>query len=240
MIMVSPIHSAGALTKPSVQYEQKLQTTRQLLKTAINQWHRITQASSLGAEDMVITHLIEALQLPISVFVLQTGALHAETLALLERLQASSPLDIRVFTPRTESVLNFVRHPGQQSIFSSVEHRKQCCAIRKLEPLQRALAGHDAWITGLRQEQSENRAQVNLIDSTDPNLVKLNVLAQWTWGDVWHYINSHALDVNPLHNQHMPSIGCAPCTRAISPGEPFRSGRWWWEQDQQKECGLHA
>jgi phosphoadenosine phosphosulfate reductase len=177
------------------------------------------------------------------VFVLETGALHRETLALLERTQANSVAPVKVYRPSTEKVIAFVKTHGQDAMYESLELRKACCQVRKLEPLAEALKGQRAWVTGLRREQSTNRAEVPLIDRADEatkGQIKLNPLANWTWGDVWHYISIHQVDYNPLHDQFFPSIGCAPCTRAISLGEEFRAGRWWWEDEAAKECGLHA
>jgi phosphoadenosine phosphosulfate reductase len=171
------------------------------------------------------------------------GALHTETLALLERTQAHSRAPINVFRPVSESVIQFVRHKGQDAMYQGIDLRKECCGIRKMEPLARALKGQRAWITGLRQEQSTARAEVPLQDDSEvatKNLSKFNPLARWTWGDVWHYIAENKVDYNPLHDQFFPSIGCAPCTRAISLGEEFRAGRWWWEDEAAKECGLHV
>lgn len=201
---------------------------------------RVSQASSLGAEDMVVSHLINALQLEIGIFVLETGMLHPETLDLLARLRASSRAPVDVFMPLGEAVLQFVKTEGQGAMYQSVALRKSCCQIRKMEPLARALAGKEAWITGLRREQSGARAEVPLIDRSEPARVKFNPLAHWTWGDVWHFIALHKIAYNPLHDQFYPSIGCAPCTRAISLGEDFRAGRWWWEDETAKECGLHV
>jgi phosphoadenosine phosphosulfate reductase len=239
--------------RASSNFAEKLAETQALLQRAAKEFSPVTQASSLGAEDVVITHLINSLQLRIPVFVLDTGALHHETLALLERTQAHSQTDIHVYRPEQLSVLHFIRKEGQDAIFKSMEQRKACCHIRKMGPLARALQGQRAWITGLRKEQSQARADVPLIDtseeakSTDANnsspsrrLVKFNPLANWTWGDVWHYIAINKVDYNPLHDAFFPSIGCAPCTRAISLGEDFRAGRWWWEDETAKECGLHV
>ena len=239
--------------RASSHFAEKLAETQALLQRADKEFSPVTQASSLGAEDVVITHLINSLQLRIPVFVLETGALHHETLALLERTQANSLSDIHVYRPEQTSVLHFIRKEGQDAIFKSMEQRKACCHIRKMEPLSRALKGQRAWITGLRKEQSQARADVPLIDTseeakgTDANnsspsrgLVKFNPLANWTWGDVWHYIAINQVDYNPLHDAFFPSIGCAPCTRAISLGEDFRAGRWWWEEETAKECGLHV
>ena len=189
---------------------------------------------------MVLAHLINHLKLNIGIFVLETGQLHAETLALMFRFKGTSRAPVRVFTPDNESVVQFVAREGKDPMFKSIALRKACCQIRKMEPLSRALAGKAAWITGLRREQSGARAEVPLIDTSDAARVKLNPLANWTWGDVWFYIADNKLDYNPLHNQFYPSIGCAPCTRAVSAGEDFRAGRWWWEDESAKECGLHV
>jgi len=229
--------------KASPDFAAKLAETQGLLHRAASEFNPVTQASSLGAEDVVITHLINRLQLDIPVFVLETGALHTETLALLERTQAHSRAPINVFRPVQESVIQFVRDQGQDAIYKSMALRKECCGIRKMEPLARALQGQRAWITGLRQEQSTARAEVPLQDDSEVatrDLSKFNPLAKWTWGDVWHYIAENQVDYNPLHDQFFPSIGCAPCTRAISLGEEFRAGRWWWEDEAAKECGLHV
>ena len=246
----SLIFSRNALAKATEQnakaspdFVAKLAETQALLQRAAAEFTPVTQASSLGAEDVVITHLINSLQLDIPVFVLETGALHTETLSLLERTQAHSRAPIQVFRPVAESVIQFVRDKGQDAMYQSIDLRKACCGIRKMEPLARALKGQRAWITGLRQEQSTARAEVPLLDTSEEvtkNLTKFNPLARWTWGDVWHYIAENQVDYNPLHDQFFPSIGCAPCTRAISLGEEFRAGRWWWEDEAAKECGLHV
>lgn len=227
----------------SKDFEAKLERTQKLLIRAAAEFTPLKQASSLGAEDVVITHLINSLELAIPVFVLETGALHQETLGLLQRTQASSRAPVEVYRPSYEAVVRFVEREGKEAMYRSIELRKACCAIRKLEPLGRALAGQKAWITGLRREQSAARADVPAIDDSEVannGRLKINPLADWTWGDVWHYIAANRVDYNPLHDQFYPSIGCAPCTRAISLGEDFRAGRWWWEDEQAKECGLHV
>ena len=225
--------------RASNDFEAKLAETQKLLIQAASEFSPLKQASSLGAEDVVITHLINSLELHIPVFVLETGALHPETLQLLERTQAMSRAPVEVYRPVQEQVVQFVAREGKEAMYRSIELRKACCGIRKMEPLSRALAGQKAWITGLRREQSNARAEVLLIDTSEPR-VKINPLANWTWGDVWHYIRENGVDYNPLHDQFFPSIGCAPCTRAISLGEDFRAGRWWWEDEAAKECGLHV
>ncbi|WP_296491459.1 phosphoadenylyl-sulfate reductase [Rhodoferax sp.] len=234
--------------RASATFAQKLAETQALLQQAAldhaprnaGDAPRITLACSLGAEDMVLAHLINRLQLDIGIFVLETGQLHAETLALLARLQATSRAPVQVFAPVREAAIQFVEREGTDAMYQSIALRKACCAIRKMEPLSRALAGKDAWITGLRREQSGTRAEVPLTDRSDATKLKYNPLANWTWGDVWHYIADNQVDHNPLHDQFYPSIGCAPCTRAVSAGEDFRAGRWWWEDEAAKECGLHV
>jgi phosphoadenosine phosphosulfate reductase len=237
--------------RPSSDYVIKLAEAKNVLAQAAAQYAanseggsaKVTQASSLGAEDVVISHMINQLKLDIGIFVLETGRLHTETLALLEQFKASSRAPVTVYTPSTEAVVQFVAREGQDAMFNSIALRKECCNIRKMEPLERALKGKDAWITGLRREQSGARAEVPLVDTSETR-IKINPLANWTWGDVWHYISLNQVAYNPLHDAFFPSIGCEPCTRAISLGEDFRSGRWWWEATLEggsaKECGLHV
>jgi len=212
-----------------------------LLRSAAEQHPgRIVLASSLGAEDMVLTDLIAREGLDIALATLQTGKLHAQTLALVQRAEKHYKLAIELHEPRAESVVHFVQRHGDDAMYRSVELRKACCAMRKLEPLERLLAGRSAWVTGLRREQSGARAEVPFSDADDHGREKLSPLADWTWNDVWHYIATRKVPYNALHDEFMPSIGCEPCTRAIAVGEDFRSGRWWWEQDDAKECGLHV
>lgn len=201
---------------------------------------RIVQATSLGAEDMVVTDLIARHALPIAIGTLQTGQLHAETLALIPRIGQRYDVAVEVYEPVAESVVHFVRTNGEKAMYDSIELRKACCGIRKLEPLARMLEGRSAWVTGLRREQSNTRAVVPFSEADDKGRIKINPLADWSWADVWHYIQQHDVPYNPLHDQFMPSIGCAPCTRAIAVGEDFRAGRWWWEDEKAKECGLHV
>ena len=201
---------------------------------------RIVQATSLGAEDMVVTDLIARHHLGIAIGTLQTGKLHDETLALIPRIEERYSLAVEVYEPVAESVVHFVRTNGEKAMYESIDLRKACCGIRKLEPLSRMLADRSAWVTGLRREQSNTRAVVPFSDTDDKGRVKINPLADWSWADVWHYIQQNDVPYNPLHDQFYPSIGCAPCTRAIAVGEDFRAGRWWWEDEKAKECGLHV
>jgi phosphoadenosine phosphosulfate reductase len=200
---------------------------------------RIVQSTSLGAEDMVVTDLIARHGLPIAVATLDTGKLHAQTLELIGRTERHYGIGVEVFRPVHEAVVEFVARHGDRAMFQSVGLRKSCCTVRKLEPLARMLAGCSAWVTGLRRGQSQQRAVVPFSEIDEKRRTKLNPLADWSWADVWHYVALHDVPTNPLHDQFMPSIGCAPCTRAIAVGEDFRSGRWWWESEGHKECGLH-
>ena len=200
----------------------------------------VVQATSLGAEDMVITDLIARHQLPIAIGTLETGMLHAETVALIGTIEARYALKVEVYKPLNQSVVTFVRNNGERAMYDSIELRKGCCAIRKLEPLSRMLKNRAAWVTGMRREQSNDRGTVGFSELDDKGRTKFNPLADWSWADVWHCIATNDIPYNPLHDQFFPSIGCAPCTRAIAVGEDFRSGRWWWEAEGAKECGLHV
>jgi phosphoadenylyl-sulfate reductase (thioredoxin) len=188
---------------------------------------------------MVVSDLIATLGLPVAVATLDTGKLHDETLALLPAIADRYGITVERHAPRAEAVVQFVGRHGERAMYQTVELRKACCALRKLEPLERLLAGRSAWITGLRREQSGARADVPFVDTDAQGRTKFNVLAAWSWADVWHYIATRGVPYNALHDQFFPSIGCAPCTRAIAVGEDFRAGRWWWE-DTSKECGLHV
>jgi phosphoadenosine phosphosulfate reductase len=201
---------------------------------------RAVQATSLGAEDMVLTDLIARHALPIAIGTLETGMLHAETSALIPRIEARYGLKVEVYRPVAESVVHFVKTNGERAMYDSIELRKACCGIRKMEPLARMLADRSAWVTGLRREQSNTRGGVPFSEVDDKGRTKFSPLADWSWADVWHYIASFDVPFNPLHDQFFPSIGCEPCTRAIAVGEDFRSGRWWWEDEKAKECGLHV
>jgi phosphoadenosine phosphosulfate reductase len=222
-------------------FEQRVANAVAVLRRAGEQHAgHIVQSTSLGAEDQVVTDLIARHALPISIATLETGALHAQTVELAARTELHYGLTIERFAPVQATVVHFVKTHGERAMYDSIALRKQCCAIRKLEPLARMLAGRSAWVTGLRREQSSARGEVPFEEADDQGRAKFNPLADWTWADVWHYIATHDVPFNPLHDEFMPSIGCAPCTRAIAVGEDFRSGRWWWEDERAKECGLHV
>ncbi|MFY8089194.1 MAG: phosphoadenylyl-sulfate reductase [Rubrivivax sp.] len=225
-------------------FEDRLKfSVTQLHDAALRHAGRIVQATSLGAEDMVITDLIARHRLGIAVATLDTGKLHAQTLELMQRLEqhyAPHGLTLARFAPEPQEARIFVQRHGEDAMFQSIALRKACCQVRKMEPLSRLLAGRSAWVTGLRREQSDGRAQVLSEEDDGQGRTKFNPLAQWTWSDVWHYIQANGVPYNPLHDAFFPSIGCQPCTRAIGVGEPFRAGRWWWEDEAAKECGLHV
>jgi len=222
-------------------FDERLAATLALLKQAASEHPgSVVLANSLGAEDMVLTDLIARHQLPIAIGTLQTGALNPETLALIPKIEARYGLTVELYSPVEESVVHFVRQNGEKAMYQSIELRKACCQVRKLEPLGRMLAKRTAWVTGLRREQSNNRGAMPDREVEANGRAKFNPLVDWTWNDVWHYIETHQVPYNALHDQFMPSIGCAPCTRAIAVGEEFRAGRWWWEDENAKECGLHV
>jgi phosphoadenosine phosphosulfate reductase len=222
-------------------FEQRVENALSVLRDAARaHGSHVVQATSLGAEDMVITDLIARHDIPIALATLDTGKLHAETLALIPRIEARYGRPVEVFRPADTAVVHFVKQHGERAMFESVELRKGCCGVRKLEPLSRLLAGRGAWVTGLRREQSEHRAVVPFSEAEANGRIKFNPLADWNWADVWQYIATREVPYNPLHDRFFPSIGCEPCTRAIALGEDFRAGRWWWEQEGAKECGLHV
>lgn len=205
-------------------------------------FRRAALASSLSAEDMLLTHVIAETGARIDVFVIDTGRLHAETLDLVGRARRRFGLEVLVFQPQEAAVAEYTTRFGLNAFYESVELRHRCCEIRKVEPLQRALEGRDAWITGQRRAQGPERAALAVQEQDRARgIAKFNPLAHWSDEAVWDYVNRHEVPVNPLHQRGYPSIGCEPCTRAISAGEPARAGRWWWEDDgAQKECGLHV
>jgi phosphoadenosine phosphosulfate reductase len=197
-------------------------------------------ASSFGAEDMVLTDLIAKHALPIAIFTLDTGRLPAETYALIDRVREHYALKVDVHYPDAHALESYVNVHGVNGFYRSIDLRQQCCAIRKAAPLARALAGRSAWLTGQRRAQSVTRRDL-AVEEFDlaHNLPKFNPLADWSDDEVWGYIHAHEVATNPLHARGYPSVGCAPCTRAVEPGEDIRAGRWWWEHPEHRECGLH-
>jgi len=205
------------------------------------EWHgRVVFASSFGAEDMVILDLIAGARLPIATFTLDTGRLPQETHDLVDVALRRYDVPIEVVVPNAADVEAFVRKNGPNAFYDGRELRVECCRIRKAAPLARALTGAGAWVTGLRREQNVTRSGIE-VDEHDAlhGIAKVNPLAHWSSDDVWHYLRAHDVPVNALHARGYPSVGCAPCTRAVAPGEDPRSGRWWWESAETRECGLH-
>jgi phosphoadenosine phosphosulfate reductase len=201
---------------------------------------KVVFSSSLGQEDQVITHLIASNKLPIQIFSLDTGRLFPETLDLLEITENHYGIKIKVYYPERESVENLVTEIGINGFYHSVTNRKSCCSVRKVEPLKRALLTNSVWVTGLRAEQSPNRSEMQKIEWDETNQIfKYNPILDWSFASMIEYIKDNKIPYNPLHEKGFVSIGCAPCTRAIQPGEDIRAGRWWWEESK-KECGLHA
>ena len=203
---------------------------------------RIALVTSFAAEGVVVVDILTRMGVAPRILTLDTGRLAPESYDVMEAVRLRYGLTIEVLFPRADAVEAMVREEGVNLFYQSVEARKRCCAVRKVEPLRRGLAGLGAWITGLRREQAATRADVRKveIDAEHGGIVKVNPLADWSWDDVWSYVRRHDVPYNRLHDQGYPSIGCAPCTRAVSPGEDPRAGRWWWEEGPvAKECGLH-
>lgn len=210
-----------------------------LLAYAFDRHRRLTYASSLGLEAVVLTHLIATQTSAIDIFTIDTGRLHEETYALLEKLQRRYANRIRVVYPDARALERLVTRQGVNGFYESIDARLECCRVRKVEPFQRAIQGFSAWITGVRRRQSAERAKGEAIEwDSEHRLYKVSPLLDWTDEDLWNYIRAHGLPYNRLHDRGFPSIGCAPCTRAVAVGEDFRAGRWWWEQPASRECGL--
>ena len=197
-------------------------------------------STSFGLEDQAITYMIAANKLAIKVFTLDTGRIFPETYSTWSRTVEKYDLSIAAYYPESHTLQDFITGRGPNSFYESVDNRKQCCHIRKVEPLQRALNGNKIWITGIRAEQSNNRQDMPMVEWDETNnIIKFHPLLNWTWGQVKQFVSRNDVPYNPLHDKGFVSIGCAPCTRAIKPGEDFRAGRWWWEDNSKKECGLH-
>ncbi|MCC8426203.1 phosphoadenylyl-sulfate reductase [Mucilaginibacter sp. UR6-11] len=200
----------------------------------------ITFSTSFGWEDQVITHMIFTNNLPIKIFTLETGRIFPETYYVWNRTMEMYGKPINAYYPKNEPLEKMLNEKGPSSFYESVENRKECCGIRKVEPLNRALAGNKCWITGIRAEQSVNRHDMHNVEWDEQhNLVKFHPIFSWTLTEVKEYVRKYNVPYNTLHDKGFPSIGCQPCTRAIREGEDFRAGRWWWEDQSKKECGLH-
>lgn len=213
----------------------------QLLKFFLAKYaHRIALASSLGPEDQVLTDMILKIGKSARIFTIDTGRLFPETYSLIDKTNLKYGIKMEIFFPENKEVEGFVNANGINAFYESIDKRKTCCRVRKIQPLLRALSTLDVWICGLRQAQSVTRTGLEIIEWDEANnLIKVNPLAKWSEQDVWQYIKANNIPVNALHSKNYPSIGCQPCTRAVNEGENIRAGRWWWENPEHKECGLH-
>lgn len=247
--MAQPQEAMERALRPSfnevVALAKQLETAspQEVLQYAVEEWgDRLVVASSFGAEDVVLIDMVTRITPTPRIFTIDTGRLHQETYDVAERLRNRYGINFEVYFPRNEAVETMLRTKGQNSFYDSIDNRKECCNIRKIEPLQRALGTADAWVTGLRRGQSVTRLEAPSVelDMANDGLVKFNPLARWSEEDVWAYIRENDVPYNILHDCGYPSIGCAPCTRAINPDEDLRAGRWWWESPDSRECGLHA
>jgi phosphoadenosine phosphosulfate reductase len=216
-------------------------TPEELLGFFLNKLgNRVVFASSLGAEDQVLTHMLAGIDKQANIFTLDTGRLFPETLDLIDKTNKRYGIGIKVYFPDAGMVESMVNEKGINLFYESVKNRIQCCNIRKIVPMKRALEGATAWISGLRNEQSVTRKNIDLVDWDEKfGLIKISPLIHWTEKQVWDYIGQHKVPYNKLHDAGYPSIGCQPCTRPVTPGDDIRAGRWWWEQPELKECGLH-
>jgi len=217
-------------------------SAQEILQWAVNEYgKKAGLASSFGMEDMILIDLLTRLEGEITIFTLDTGRLHEETYEIMERARSKYGIIIKTYFPDKRDVESLQNKKGLFSFRESIENRKECCSIRKIEPLNRALSNLDAWVTGLRREQGLTRVDVQKvsIDNDHDSIIKINPLADWSLGMLKKYIDTNDVPINALHNKKYPSIGCAPCTRAVEEGDDIRSGRWWWENPEHKECGLH-
>jgi phosphoadenosine phosphosulfate reductase len=230
----------GATAEPI--HELETMTAPEVLQWALDRFHpRIAFASSFGLEDVVVIDMLVRIRPDARIFTLDTGRLPEETYEVMNRIRERYGSAIETYFPDRDAVERLEREKGFFSFRQSLANRKECCAIRKVEPLRRALVGLDAWITGLRREQAVTRGATHKLESDDAfGLLKLNPLADWSLGQVWEYVRRYDVPYNTLHDRNFASIGCAPCTRGLQPGEDIRAGRWWWELPDEKECGLHS
>jgi len=221
--------------------QQQIDQVVAVLQQAVRDFAPVSFANSLGAEDMVLTDIIAKHRIDIGMFSLDTGRLPQETYDLMQEVRKHYAVPLQVYFPDSALVEEYVAQHGINGFYDSVENRKGCCFVRKVEPLRRALAGRGAWITGMRRDQAVTRGTLEVSASdADNGLQKFNPLLDWSNKEVWAYIRQHDVPYNKLHDQFYPSLGCAPCTRSVTPGEDIRAGRWWWENPANKECGLHV
>ncbi len=230
-----------ALKKKAEEFESK--SAQEVLKWALRKYKgKIALASSFGAEDVVLIDTMVKINPKSRIFTLDTGRLPQETYNVMEEIRKKYKVKIEVYYPDTRRVEEMIKEHGPNLFYKSIDLRQLCCKVRKIEPLERAFLGLSAWVCGLRREQAVTRTEIKKveIDQAHGAIVKVNPLADWTEKEVWDYIKKNHIPYNKLHDRHYPSIGCAPCTRAIRSGEDVRAGRWWWESPEKRECGLHC
>ena len=230
-------------SEQTAQLNNTFKTPQEILKWTFDNLHpRVAMASSFGAEDVVIIDMMMKLNPKARIFTLDTGRLNQETYDVMDEIRNKYNTNIEVMFPDQNEVEQMVRVNGMNLFYQSIGNRKLCCGVRKVHPLNKMLATLDGWITGLRGDQTQNRADAKKIEIDDQHngIVKVNPIIDWKWEQVWDYIKANKIPYNKLHDKGYPSIGCEPCTRAIKPGEDLRAGRWWWETDPEKECGLHT
>ncbi|WP_157279292.1 phosphoadenylyl-sulfate reductase [Aliarcobacter butzleri] len=224
----------------NINKELENKTTIDVIAYFLDNFKNVALSSSLAAEDQVLTDILLKKDKNASIFTLDTGRLHPETYDVMDATNLKYSIKIDVFFPDNENVQKLYKTQGVNGHYESIENRKNCCNIRKIEPLKRALKDVEVWVTGLRASQSVTRTDMPLVEWDENfNVIKVNPLINWSQEDVWDYIKTNKVPYNKLHDQGFPSIGCAPCTRAIKDGEDIRAGRWWWENPEHKECGLH-
>lgn len=219
----------------------KNSTPQEILEYFLGEYaYKAALSSSFGVEDQVLTHMILAIDKKANIFTLDTGRLPPETYSVMDATNLKYSIKVNVFFPKTDEVEELYQTQGINGFYESIENRKKCCFVRKIAPLKRALGELDIWITGLRASQSVTREDLNVVEYDEANsVIKINPLLNWSEDDVWKFVKENKIPYNSLHDQGFPSIGCAPCTRAVQDGEDVRSGRWWWENPENKECGLH-
>ena len=238
--LLSYMHKFTA--KQISELNNKLKTPSEVLKWAFDNLHpKLAMASSFGAEDVVVIDMLMKINPKARIFTLDTGRLNQETYDVMDEIRKKYNINIEVTFPDAEEVIEMVRVNGMNLFYDSPGNRKLCCGIRKVHPLNKMLGTLDGWITGLRSDQTQNRSNSAKIeiDEQHDGMIKVNPIIDWNWEQTWDYIKKNNIPYNKLHDKGFPSIGCEPCTRAIKPGEDLRAGRWWWEQDSERECGLH-
>ena len=234
----------GRFTSEQIsQLNNTFKTPQEILNWALDNLHpRVAMASSFGAEDVIVIDMMMKINPKARIFTLDTGRLNQETYDVMDEIRNKYNINIEVMFPGQNEVEQMVRVSGMNLFYQSIGNRKLCCGVRKVHPLNKMLVTLDGWITGLRSDQTQNRAGAKKIEIDDQHngIVKINPIIDWDWEQVWNYIKANKIPYNKLHDKGYTSIGCEPCTRAIKPGEDLRAGRWWWETDTEKECGLHA